>query len=83
MTLEKHDLHHEFPEFKEEIRYLKMNDAHFARLFEEYHEADHEVHRIEQGAETTSDEYLEQQKLKRLNLKDALFNMLKSAEVPA
>lgn len=62
MALEKHDLHHEFPEFKDEIRHLKMNDAHFARLFNEYHQRDHEVHRIESGAENTSDDYLETQK---------------------
>ena len=46
MTIAKHDLHHEFPEFNDEIHYLKMNDNHFSRLFTEYHEVDHEVHRI-------------------------------------
>jgi uncharacterized protein YdcH (DUF465 family) len=83
MTIEKHDLHHEFPEFKEEIHHLKINDNHFARLFNEYHEVDQEVHRIEQGVENTSDEYLEGKKKQRLKLKDDLFNMLKKAEVPA
>jgi hypothetical protein len=78
MTLEKHDLHHEFPEFKEEIHHLKMNDNHFARLFKQYNEADHEVNRIEQGLDNPSDEYTEQKKVKRLNLKDALFAMLKN-----
>lgn len=77
MFHEKHDLHHEFPEFKDAIHHLKMNDAHFARLFKEYHELDHEVLRIEQGVENTSDEYLEQQKKQRLHLKDSLFAMLK------
>jgi len=77
MTIEKHDLHHEFPEFKDEIRQLKMNNAHFSRLFTDYHATDHEIHRIEQGVENTSDEYLEQCKLKRLVLKDELFGMLK------
>ena len=61
MTLEKHDLHHEFPEYKEQIHHLKMNDAHFARFFDEYHETDHDVHRIEQSAET-----LEQKKIAML-----------------
>lgn len=77
MNIEKHDIHHEFPEFKEEIRELKMNNAHFARLFKEYHELDHEVIRIEEGVENTSDEYLEQLKLKRLQHKDELYAMLK------
>ncbi len=81
--IEKHDLHHEFPEFEQEIRQLKMSDAHFARLFKEYHELDHEVRRIEEGVESTSDEYLETQKRARLHLKDELFSMLKKVQVPA
>ena len=83
MTLEKHDLHHEFPEFNAEIHHLKMNDNHFARFFTDYHEVNDEVHRIEQGVENTSDEYLEQKKKQRLKLKDALFVMLKKVELPA
>ncbi len=83
MTIEKHDLHHEFPEFNDEIHKLKMNDAHFARLFKEYHESDHEILRIEKGVENTSDNYLEQQKIKRLQLKDELFGMLKKESVSA
>jgi len=83
MTIEKHDLHSEFPEFHDEIRQLKMCNAHFARLFREYHELDHEVNRIEQGVETPSDEYVEQQKLKRLHLKDELFAMLKKEQALA
>jgi len=76
MTLEKHDLHHEFPEFKDAIHDLKISDAHFAKLFEQYHDVDHEIHRIETGAENTSDDYLEERKKQRLNLKDELFAML-------
>lgn len=83
MAIEKHDLHHEFPEFKDEIHHLKMNDAHFLRLFKAYHELDQEVHRIENGVENTSDDYLEQQKKQRLLHKDQLFSMLKKAKVVA
>lgn len=83
MIIEKHDLHHEFPEFSDEIHHLKMNDAHFSRLFKEYHELDQEVHRIEQGSENTSDEYLDQQKKQRLHLKDQLFTMIKKVKLTA
>ena len=83
MTLEKHDLHHEFPDLTDEIHHLKMNDKHFTRLFNEYHEVDHEVNRIEQGVENTSDEYLDGRKKQRLKLKDALFIMLKKVKIPA
>ena len=76
---EKHDLLHEFPEHRELIHQLKMTNSHFARLFDDYDEIEHEVHRIEQGVETTSDEYLELQKKKRLHLKDELLAIIKGS----
>ncbi len=76
MSLEKHDLVHEFPELRDRIHQLKTTDAHFARLFAEYHQLDHEVHRLEQGVEVSSDDYLEQQKKQRLALKDQLYSAL-------
>jgi uncharacterized protein YdcH (DUF465 family) len=76
---EKHDLIHEFPEYKDKIHELKVSDPHFAELFEQYNEVEHEVHRIEEGIETPSDEYLEERKKLRLNLKDQLFELLKNA----
>ena len=79
MLTEKHDLIHELPEHREAIHDLKMSNQHFARLFEEYHEVDHEIHRIETGVENTSDEYLEQRKKRRLYLKDELYRMIKQA----
>lgn len=77
MIIEKHDLLHEFPEHKATIHELKLNNAHFAKLFDEYHEIDHEVHRIEQGSENTGDAYLETRKKERLLLKDKLYAMIK------
>jgi uncharacterized protein YdcH (DUF465 family) len=79
MLNEKHDLIHELPEYRETIHNLKMTDSHFAKLFDEYHEVDHEVHRIESNIETTSDEYLESRKKQRLHLKDELFQLIKNA----
>ena len=78
MLNEKHDLIHELPEYRDQIHNLKTSNTHFARLFAEYHEVDHEVHRIETGVETTSDEYLEEKKKERLHLKDELFEIIKS-----
>lgn len=77
MTIAKHDLVHEFPELRERIHALKTSDHHFARLFEEYHDLDHEVRRIEEGVENTSDAYLETRKKMRLLLKDQLYGMLR------
>ena len=79
MLNEKHDLIHELPEHRETIHNLKMTNNHFARLFDEYHEIDHEIHRIETGVETPSDDYIEEKKKQRLNLKDNLLKMIKEA----
>ncbi len=48
--IEKHDLHHEFPEYYDRIHDLKINNSHFANLFEEYHAVNREILRIEEGA---------------------------------
>jgi uncharacterized protein YdcH (DUF465 family) len=40
---------------------------------------DHQIVRIEEGVENTADDYLEELKKKRLNLKDQLWVMLKAA----
>lgn len=74
--IDKHDLHHEFPEYYDRIHELKTNDSHFARLFEEYHDLNREILRIEEGAENTTDEYLEELKKKRLLYKDKLYGMI-------
>lgn len=79
MLNEKHDLIHELPEHKETIHNLKITDNRFARLFEEYHEIDHEIHRIETGVENTADVYLDEKKKERLHLKDQLLRMIKEA----
>ena len=79
MIGEHHDLLHELPEYRDKIHEMKVGNAHFAKLFDKYHEVDHEVRRIEQGVETPSDDYTEEMKKKRLALKDELFQMLKAA----
>ena len=78
MSVEKHDLLHELPEHKDRIHQLKLENKHFSRLFEQYHDTDHEVRRIETGIENTSDDYLEERKKVRLQLKDELFRMIKA-----
>lgn len=80
MSLEKHNLLQEFPDKKDTIHTLKMNNHHFSRLFDEYHKVDHEVLRIETGVENTSDEYLEDKKKIRLKLKDELYRMIRQHE---
>ncbi len=77
--LENHSLVKEFPEYRDTIHELKLNNSHFSKLFDEYHLADKEIHRIESGAEATSDDYLERLKKERLSHKDALYAILQQA----
>ena len=72
----EHPLISEFPELRDKIHDLKVSDHHFAKLFAEYHDVDHELHRIEQEIETPSDAYTEELKKKRLHLKDQLYALL-------
>lgn len=79
MIHEPHDLAHEFPELKERIHQLKTGDAHFRRLFDEYHTTSRQIERIEANIEPTSDAVLENFKKQRLALKDELYSLLKQA----
>ncbi len=74
--MQKHDLIHEFPEHADKIHELKTPNNHFRKLFDEYHSTDHEVHRIETGAEATSDEHLDKARTHRVYLKDELYKMI-------
>ena len=79
MFAESHDLHHEFPEFNDQIHKLKLSDGHFLRLFKEYDEIVHQLIRVEQEIETPSDDVVEEMKKQRLHLKDQLYVILRAA----
>lgn len=76
MSLERHDLAHEFAEHREKIHNLKMENAHFAKLFDEYDEVTIDVERLEGEGVPVSDEAFESQKKKRAQLKDQPYSML-------
>lgn len=75
--LQKHDLVHEFPEYKDKIHQMKQEHAHFAKLFHEYEDVNHHIQGIESQGVNVSDEQFESMKLRRLKLKDELYQMLK------
>ncbi|MBV0932897.1 YdcH family protein [Marinobacterium weihaiense] len=79
MTIEHHDLVHELPEYRDQIHTLKMENNHFARLFDEYHQVTRDVERMETEVEPVATHTEEEYKLKRLHLKDQLYAMLKAA----
>lgn len=76
MSHTPHELHEEFPEAADRIHALKTSDLHFARLAEEYHRLNREIHRAETDIEPTSDAHLEEMKKQRLKLKDEIFARL-------
>jgi uncharacterized protein YdcH (DUF465 family) len=78
MSHTPHELAEEFPEFKDKIHDLKMNDAHFARMFEKYHEVNRTVHRMETRIEPVTDEIEEQTRRQRMELKDQIASYLQS-----
>jgi len=79
MTIEHHDLAHELPEYKDAIHTLKMENAHFKRLFDDYHELTKHIEGMESESVPTSTMTEEEAKKKRLFLKDELFNMLQKS----
>ena len=79
MTHTPHELAADFPEYADKIHELKMKDHHFARLADEYHEVNREVHRIESNVEPASDERAEDLRKKRMHLKDEIAAMLAKA----
>ncbi|UFH34166.1 YdcH family protein [Flavobacterium acetivorans] len=74
--MERHDLLHEFPEYQEKIHQLKVSNPHFRELFDEYHELEHKIHRINDGEEVVIDEYAHELKARFLFMKDELVAML-------
>lgn len=74
---ERHNLIHEFPEFRSTIQHLKVHDRDFARLLAEYDVTDKRIYGIEQQMQPVADTYLEELKRRRVNLKDRLYTILK------
>ncbi len=61
-----------FARDRELITQLKTQDGRFARLADDYHEVNRQVHRIEAETEAASDERTEALKKQRLSLLDEI-----------
>lgn len=77
MSHTPHEIAADFPEYADKIHELTQSDAHFARMAEEYHKINREVHRAETDVEPTSDDHLVEMRKERMRLKDELYKMLK------
>ena len=76
MNIEHHDLAHEFPEHRQKIHSLKIDHAHFFKLFEAYHTITKDVERLEGEGVPVSDATLAVLKKERALLKDQLYAMI-------
>lgn len=79
MSNTPHELAADFPEFADKISELKNTDAHFAKLAEEYHELNRDVHRAETNVEPVEELTEVEMRKRRSALKDELYGILKAA----
>ena len=79
MSVEHHDLIHELPELKDRIHELKMSDAHFRNLFDEYHVLTRNIEKMEDEVTPVATRTEEDAKLRRVHLKDELYRLLTAA----
>ncbi|MFO1260506.1 MAG: DUF465 domain-containing protein [Sphingomonadaceae bacterium] len=71
-----HDLHSIFPEAAEALHSLKLGNAHFRSLSDQYHDLTREIVRIEEGVDAAGDIRLEDMKKQRLGLLDQISGMI-------
>ncbi|MEM1378873.1 MAG: YdcH family protein [Pseudomonadota bacterium] len=71
-----HELAEEFPEHVAKISEMKQGNAHFAKLFDEYHDINRAIHRAETDIEPTDDFNMETMRKTRMVLKDEIYGML-------
>lgn len=72
-----HELAEEFPDHKDQIHSLNESDAHFAKLSEEYHTVNREIHRIETNVAPSDEAFEKQLRRQRMTLKDQINTYLK------
>lgn len=82
MHVEHHPLNKDFPELHAALHELRVNDAHFARLADEYEALDKRICRVEDGVEVLADDALSSLKLARVDLKDEVARRLNSVAKP-
>lgn len=78
MTHTPHEIYEEFPEYQEKIHMLKIDNPHFLKLFNEYHEVNRKIHRVETNIEPMEDLAHGELRKKRLILKDEISKILNS-----
>lgn len=78
MSNTPHELAEEFPSETQKMHQMKLENAHFAKIFEEYHEVNRAVHRAETNVEPTDDAHENRLRQERVRLKDEVWAMLQA-----
>jgi len=76
MSHTPNELAEEFPDRVDQMSQMKQSDAHFSKLFDEYHEINRAVHRAEVDIEPTDDLHMAEMRKQRLAVKDEIWSML-------
>jgi len=76
MTHTPHELATEFPQHVEKMHELKTNNAHFAKLADDYHILIRQIHRIETDIEPASEDFLHDLKKQRLAMLDEVSELI-------
>ncbi|MDD3342960.1 MAG: YdcH family protein [Sulfurospirillaceae bacterium] len=63
-------------EYREIISKIKVENAHFAKIFEKHNELDQKIADVEEGREHLSDVDLDTMKKEKLRLKDEAYAMI-------
>jgi len=77
MSNTPNELSEQFPDAQEKIRALKESDAHFAKIFDDYHELNRAIHRAETNIEPTDDFHMEDMRKQRLAMLDEIAPLLR------
>ena len=76
MSHTPHELDEVFAGQEAQLNALKAQNTHFARLSDEYHRLNRQIHRAETDIEPMADHVLEDLKKRRLALLDEIREML-------
>ncbi len=80
MTHVPHELAEEFPQHVDRMHALKVENAHFGKLFDDYHDLNRAIHRAETNVEPVEELYEMQLRKERMLLKDQIYSMLSAAD---
>lgn len=68
-----------FSEYREQIAQLKLDDAHFAQIFDQHDALDAQIKRMQAHVDPGTPQEIEALKKEKLHLKDEVYQLLRKA----